>query len=311
MLVHKPRWNNTVFNIEMARDFSCSRRSFRMPVGHRMVNRNRDCWKRLKENISDYAVIVCLLIASLFCTLLWMCQFRVVCIFFMLLVIRKGPRHYNDGIMTTIASQITSLTIVYSTVYSDADQSKHQSSASLAFVWGIHRGPVNSPHKWPVTRKMFPFDDVIMEAGANGWKISVSSRAICGTVYNFLSCFMLFSSFNIPLPRNVKGWMLNVIAICFMFWQCVKSFSSLSWKWPVYCQLFQRLCNLSAMKAGFHSYLNIKALGSETVNTLARRNARVFISSQLHVTKTGAKWMFFVTQSEHYLWNIITPFSIA
>ena len=70
--------------------------------------------------------------------------------------------HYNDVIMTTIASQITSLTIVYSTVYSDADQSKHQSSASLAFVWGIHRGPGNSPHKWPVTRKMFPFDDVIM-----------------------------------------------------------------------------------------------------------------------------------------------------
>ena len=70
--------------------------------------------------------------------------------------------HYNDVIMGAIASQITSLTIVYSTVYSDADQRKHQSSASLAFVRGIHRGPVNSPHKWPVTRKMFPFDDVIM-----------------------------------------------------------------------------------------------------------------------------------------------------
>ena len=40
--------------------------------------------------------------------------------------------------MTTIASQITSLAVVYSTVYSDADQRKHQSSASLAFVWGIH-----------------------------------------------------------------------------------------------------------------------------------------------------------------------------
>ena len=66
-------------------------------------------------------------------------------------------------IMGTIVSQITSLTIVYSTVYSGADQRKHQSSASLAFVWGIHRGPVNSPHKWPVTRKMFPFDDVIMQ----------------------------------------------------------------------------------------------------------------------------------------------------
>ena len=48
-------------------------------------------------------------------------------------------KHYNDVIMTTMASQITSLTVVYSTVYSDADQRKHQSSASLAFVWGIHR----------------------------------------------------------------------------------------------------------------------------------------------------------------------------
>ena len=64
--------------------------------------------------------------------------------------------------MTAMASQITSLAMVYSTVYLGTDQRKHQSSASLAFVWGIHRGPVNSPHKGPVTRKMFPFDDVIM-----------------------------------------------------------------------------------------------------------------------------------------------------
>ena len=71
-------------------------------------------------------------------------------------------KHYGDVIMDEIASQITSLTIVYSTVYSDADQRKHQSPPSLAFVREIHRGPVNSPHKWPVTRKMFPFDDVIM-----------------------------------------------------------------------------------------------------------------------------------------------------
>ena len=70
--------------------------------------------------------------------------------------------HYNDVRMRTMASQITSLTIVYSTVYSGAHQIKYQSSASLAFVWGIHRWPVNSPHKWPVTRKIFPFDDVIM-----------------------------------------------------------------------------------------------------------------------------------------------------
>ena len=73
--------------------------------------------------------------------------------------------HYNDDIMDALASQITSLTIVYSIVYSGADQRKHQIDASLAFVWGIHRWPVNSPHKGPVMRKMLPFDDVIMRQG--------------------------------------------------------------------------------------------------------------------------------------------------
>ena len=70
--------------------------------------------------------------------------------------------HYIDVIMSAMASQITSLTIVYSTVYSGADQ-KQKSFASLAFVRGIHRWPVGSPHKGPVTRKMFPFDDVITD----------------------------------------------------------------------------------------------------------------------------------------------------
>ena len=77
---------------------------------------------------------------------------------------RRKYNNYNDVIMGAIASQITSLTIVYLTVYLDADQGKHQGSVSLAFVRGSHLGPVNSPHKWPVTPKMFPFDDVIMNA---------------------------------------------------------------------------------------------------------------------------------------------------
>ena len=70
--------------------------------------------------------------------------------------------HYSEVIIGAMASQITSLTIVYLTVYSGADQRKHQSSASLAFVRGIHQWPMNSPHKGPVTQKMFPFDYVIM-----------------------------------------------------------------------------------------------------------------------------------------------------
>ena len=76
--------------------------------------------------------------------------------------------HYNDVIMSAMASQITSLTIVYPTFYSGVDQRKHQSSASLAFVRGIHRWPVNSPHKGAVTRRIFPFDDVIMYCGCIG-----------------------------------------------------------------------------------------------------------------------------------------------
>ena len=65
--------------------------------------------------------------------------------------------------MGAMASHFTSLTVVYSSVYSGADQTEHQSSLSLAFVGGIHRWPVNSPHKWPLTQRVFPFDDVIMD----------------------------------------------------------------------------------------------------------------------------------------------------
>ena len=63
--------------------------------------------------------------------------------------------------MNVLASQITGVSTVYSAVHSGTDQRKHQSSASLAFVRGIRRWPVNSPHKGPETRKLFSFDDVI------------------------------------------------------------------------------------------------------------------------------------------------------
>ena len=77
--------------------------------------------------------------------------------------LRADQSHYDDVTMSATASKITSPTIVHSTVYPSADQSKHQSSAPLALARGIRRGPVNSPRKWPATRKRLPFDDVIMQ----------------------------------------------------------------------------------------------------------------------------------------------------
>ena len=70
----------------------------------------------------------------------------------------NNKTHYSDVIMSAMVYQITSHTSVYSAIYSGAHKRKHQSSASLAFVRGIHR----SPHTGPITRKMFPLDDVIM-----------------------------------------------------------------------------------------------------------------------------------------------------
>ena len=100
----------------------------------------------------------------------------------------ENRKHYNDVIMGAIVSPITNLKIVYSTVYSDADKKKHQSSASLAFMRGIHRWPVNSPHKWPVTRKMFSFDDVIMSF-ISYW----SELSALMNVKQYLSIYMYIS----------------------------------------------------------------------------------------------------------------------
>ena len=77
-------------------------------------------------------------------------------------ILRRGDiliAHYCDVIMGAMASQITSLEIVYSTVYSCADQRKQQSSSSLAGICLTGEFPTQRP----VTRKMFPFDDAIMQ----------------------------------------------------------------------------------------------------------------------------------------------------
>ena len=103
----------------------------------------------------------------------------------LVLAIFARNTHYCDVIMGAMASQLTSLTTVYSTVYSGTyKKSKHQSSASLAFVRGIHRLPVNSPHKWPETRKMFPFDDVIM-TGASTERVQELMSEACPSSFSF------------------------------------------------------------------------------------------------------------------------------
>ena len=70
--------------------------------------------------------------------------------------------HHSDVTMGAMASQITNVLVVYSTVYSGTDQRKYQGHALLAFAGGIDRWPVISPRKEPATRKMIPFNDAIM-----------------------------------------------------------------------------------------------------------------------------------------------------
>ena len=114
--------------------------------------------------------------------------------------------HYSDVIMSTMASQITSLTIGYSTIYSGTGPT----TASLAFVRGIHRWLVNSPHKGPITRKMFSFDDVIMKYIASRgipWFNMVRSEW-------FFSCrFMLFL-----LNYDSFDWIYIYIYIWLLHW---------------------------------------------------------------------------------------------
>ena len=88
----------------------------------------------------------------------------------------------------------TSLTIVNSTVYSGTNQRKHQSSASLAFVWGIHRWSVNSPHEGPVMRKRFPFDDVIMSLESVMVVFGFDARNICCKQFRGNTIYARFSA---------------------------------------------------------------------------------------------------------------------
>ena len=99
--------------------------------------------------------------------------------------------------MSAMASQITSLTTVYLTVYSRADQRKHQSSASLAFERRIHRWPANFPHKGPVTQNMFPLDDsgFPSQRARNAECVSMSWRHHEWVVWGNDDCGVVFARY--------------------------------------------------------------------------------------------------------------------
>ena len=96
--------------------------------------------------------------------------------------------HYSDIIMGVMASQIICVSMVYLIVCPGAVQRKHQSSASLAFVWGIRRWPVNFPHKGPLTPKVFPFDDVIMYNRDMYYTVYYS----CSALKNYIRSIQMF-----------------------------------------------------------------------------------------------------------------------
>ena len=123
--------------------------------------------------------------------------------------------HYNDVLMSAMASQITSIMMVYSTVYSGADRRKHQSSASLAFERGIHRWPVNSMHKEPVTQKCFPFDDVIMW---KGFMVPNSQQVMRNGYYRVNGIPLRYNAVNFLIITRIRHLMAcRLCSLCSLF----------------------------------------------------------------------------------------------
>ena len=154
----------SIYLIQILRNFVCLWHTVQCPNRFKILHRAWPCpvqnlktippWRNqfgANGNSSGYELIMSTERMSCMVTLIYRSQ-----------PILNKISHYNDVKMSKMASQITSLTIVYSTVYSGVDRWKNQRSASLAFARAIRGWPVNSPHKWPVTLEMFPFDAVIV-----------------------------------------------------------------------------------------------------------------------------------------------------
>ena len=185
--------------------------------------------------------------------------------------------------MGTTTSHITSLTIIFSTVYPGADQRKYGSSTSLAFVRGIRRGPVNSPHKWPVTPKMFPFDEVIMVSEKSGILASVPKYAI---VSRFVGNCLWFASVDIWLPTIMNspgatsecvywmGWKQVYIMFCQV--KSLISFHTKHWKYALICTRYQTQIGCS---------------NSTNVYTIMCKYVSVELSPRFLFRKEAVEWL--------------------
>ena len=155
---------------------------------------------------------------------------------------RNFRNHYGDVIMTTIASQITSLSVVYSIVYSDADQRKHQSSASLAFVWGIHRSRWIPHTKGQLRGKCFH----LMTSSCSGPVSSLDSHNNSGVaMWNFDILFVL------GLKQSVEQTFLSTV-VCDAFTLLVRWYSCCQ------CQFWYCSILLDNRRVQYLSHLNFK-----------------------------------------------------
>ena len=145
-------------------------------------------------------------------------------------------------------------------VYSGANQRKHQSSTSLVFLRGIHPWPVDFPHKWPVTRKMFPFDDVIVKQFAHIWHLPAAS--VHGGM--FLTPIPTPNQryiYTICIILNREKYKSSIACPLDLLWLCVLCFcnnSCLMGKIPDYIQVLSRTLNYNSVGR----YLSAEYAGS-------------------------------------------------
>ena len=161
--------------------------------------------------------------------------------------------HYNDVIMSAVEPEITGVSIVCSTVCSGAHQRKH-----LAFVRGIHRWLVDSPHKGSVTRKCFH----LMTSLCKDALVPVQHLNIAYPKHWGLVCQKQVSKAG--TSNYIPQYMWDVITCPFLdtFFKQVLNYTLLLWLWTKNVSLSLRIASMTLGDLYDHgSHLVMKLLG--------------------------------------------------